>query len=227
MAATLDVRSPPFLPGGGQMGALVRDHDWRSTPLGPPEGWPQALRSAAALVLSAPIAMIVLWGPDLIQIYNDAYAMIAGHKHPRALGQATRDCWPEVWDFNAPVYDAVLAGETRRFFGQLLRIERATGIEDAWFDLSYSPLHGDEGAIAGVLVTVVETTGQVVAERMLAGEVARQRRLFEQAPGFIAILSGPEHVDPPSFQWTPMLAFRSWRGVSDECHQAPGFSGVI
>jgi PAS domain S-box-containing protein len=70
----------------------------------------------------------------------------------------------------------------------------ATGIEDAWFDLSYSPLHGDEGAIAGVLVTVVETTGQVVAERMLAGEVARQRRLFEQAPGFIAILSGPEHV---------------------------------
>lgn len=124
MAATLDVRSPPFLPGGGQMGALVRDHDWRSTPLGPPEGWPQALRSAAALVLSAPIAMIVLWGPDLIQIYNDAYAMIAGHKHPRALGQATRDCWPEVWDFNAPVYDAVLAGETRRFFGQLLRIER-------------------------------------------------------------------------------------------------------
>jgi hypothetical protein len=22
--------------------------------------------------------------------------------------------------------------------------------------------------------------------------------------------------DPPSFQWTPMLVFRSWRGVSDE-----------
>lgn len=135
-----------------------------------------------------------MWGPDLIQIYNDAYAEIAGHRHPNALGQPTRDCWPEVWDFNAPLYAAVLSGETRRFTGQKLRIQRASGMEDAWFDLSYSPLHGDDRAIEGVLVTVVETTGQMVAERMLAGEVARQRRLFQRAPGFIAILSGPDHV---------------------------------
>ena len=28
---------------------------------------------------------------------------------------------------------------------------------------------------------------------------------------------GENGCDPPSFWWTPMLAFRSWRGVSDEC----------
>ena len=32
--------------------------------------------------------------------------------------------------------------------------------------------------------------------------------------------------DPPSFWWTPMLAFRSWRGVSDERY-APGVSGGL
>ncbi|PZQ45133.1 MAG: class I SAM-dependent methyltransferase, partial [Rhodovulum sulfidophilum] len=32
--------------------------------------------------------------------------------------------------------------------------------------------------------------------------------------------------DPPSFQWTPMLAFRSWRGVSDE-REASGLSGDL
>jgi integrase len=33
-------------------------------------------------------------------------------------------------------------------------------------------------------------------------------------------------IDPPPFRWTPMLAFRSWRGVSDEC-STPGVSGIV
>jgi hypothetical protein len=38
---------------------------------------------------------------------------------------------------------------------------------------------------------------------------------------------GPRiNCDPPSFQWTPMLAFRSWRGVSDE-REAPCVSGAV
>lgn len=32
--------------------------------------------------------------------------------------------------------------------------------------------------------------------------------------------------DPPSVWWTPMLAFRSWRGVSDEC-STPELSGFF
>ena len=39
------------LAGGGDAGALARAVDWSKTAIGPVEGWSQALRSAAALVL--------------------------------------------------------------------------------------------------------------------------------------------------------------------------------
>ncbi len=172
----------------------VIERDWSTTPLGPSFDWPQSLSTAVDMVLGSPLAMIVLWGPDLIQIYNDAYALIAGARHPAALGQPTRECWPEVWAFNQPVYAAVLAGEARSFPGQLLVIERSGVLSDAWFDLTYSSLHDDAGDAAGVLVTVVETSDRILADRRMAAQVERQRRLFDQAPGFICISSGPEHI---------------------------------
>jgi hypothetical protein len=180
--------------GDGALAALTARYPWQDGPLGPLAEWPQSLRSVVGLVLEAPLAMIVLWGPDLIQIYNDAYAVICGPRHPTALGQPTRLCWPEVWAFNEPIYDAVRRGETRSFTRQLLAIARHGDLEDAWFDLTYSPVRDEAGAVAGVMVTVVEVTAQVLTERRLDTHVARQRKLFDQAPGFICILAGPDHV---------------------------------
>ena len=138
--------------------------------------------------------MTVLWGPDLVQVYNDAYSALCGRRHPRALGQATRDCWPEVWAFNAPIYEAVLRGETRTFTDQLLNTERHGHSQDGWSDLVYSPLREEGGGVAGVLVTVIETTHRVLSDRRIAFERERQARMFEQAPGFVVMLRGPEHV---------------------------------
>lgn len=186
--------SAGFPCGGGQMGVLIREHDWTSSPLGPLADWPQSLKSAVDLVLGSPLPMVVLWGPDLIQIYNDGYARVCGPKHPQALARPTRECWAEVWSFNAPIYAAVLQGETRAFVDQELPLEREGVAEEAWFDLNYSPLRDEACEITGVLVVVVETTTRVVAERQLALRMARQRKLFEQAPGFVCIFSSPGHV---------------------------------
>jgi excisionase family DNA binding protein len=46
----------------------------------------------------------------------------------------------------------------------------------------------------------------------------------EKLPSFM--LGGRRLIDPPSFQWTPMLGFWAWRGVSDE-RDASGFPGVF
>ncbi|MDQ2764209.1 MAG: PAS domain-containing protein [Pseudomonadota bacterium] len=176
------------------MGALVRSHDWSATPLGPVESWPLSLKTAVGVIIASPLPMIVLWGPNLVQIYNDGYRLITGAKHPAGLGQPTRECWPEVWNFNEPIYDAVVQGEARSFKQQLLVIERHGVSEDAWFDLTYSPVVKETGTICGVLVTVIETTMEVLAERRVAAERELQRRQFEQAPGFICIQNGPEHT---------------------------------
>jgi hypothetical protein len=78
------------------MSALVRTHDWSSTPLGAAESWPASLKTATSLILECEFPMILLWGTALVQIYNDGYRALMGQKHPDGLGQPTRDCWPEA-----------------------------------------------------------------------------------------------------------------------------------
>jgi two-component sensor histidine kinase len=180
-----------------EMASLIRQLAWGETPIGPAEAWPQCLKTIVDIITSSPLAMIVLWGPSLVQIYNAAYAKILAAKHPSALGQPTRECWPEVWEFNAPIYKAVRRGEVRAFPKQPLTIERNGVAEEAWFDLTYSPVRDEAREVAGVLVTVVETTHQVRLDALTqaaADQGEHLRALFQQAPGFIALMKGPDHV---------------------------------
>lgn len=144
--------------GEGETAELMRRKDWGATVCGDISTWPQSKKSAIELTLACKFPMIVLWGPDLIQFYNDGYRDVMGSKHPAGLGQPTRECWPEVWSINEPVYAKVLAGESITFEDQLFPIVRYGYLENAYFTLCYSPLRNESGTISGVLVTVFETT---------------------------------------------------------------------
>jgi len=159
------------LAGGGEAGAVARTVDWSSTPLGPVEGWSQALRSTASLVLHNHQGMLLWWGPDLIQIYNDAYTPVLGDKHPRAMGQRLRDCWSEVFHIVGPMAERPLRGGPASTSDDLpLLINRKLHREETHFRLAYSPVP-DEAVqptgIGGVLATVTEITEQVYAARQL------------------------------------------------------------
>jgi PAS domain S-box-containing protein len=163
----------------GEMAQRVRTHDWAATSLGPVEQWPVTLRMTVKLVLAHPFANVVLWGPELVQIYNDGYRELMGLKPPAGLGQPTRECWPEVWYINAPIYERVWNGESFFFKGAHYPIMRAGALEDAWFTLSYSPVRDDAGAVAGVLVTVIEATHRVRTEQALRDSKAQVRHTAE------------------------------------------------
>ncbi|HEX2941252.1 MAG TPA: ATP-binding protein, partial [Rhodopila sp.] len=157
-----------FLAGGGEMGALMRRHDWASTLLGPPESWPQSLRTTVSTCLNCAFPILVWWGPDLVKIYNDAYCPVLGRKHPNALGRAGREVWPEIWDVIGPMLDTVMTqGEPTRAQDLLLPIERHGYAEECYFSFSYSPIHDESGAVGGVFCPVVETTDRVIGERRL------------------------------------------------------------
>ena len=141
----------------------MRRRDWSSSPLRTVEHWPAALRTSIDLALGCAFPMIVLWGSDLRQFYNDAYRDIMGTKHPAGLGQPTRECWPEVWRINEPIYSRVQRGETLTFENQLYPIIRYGFLEDAYFTLCYSPVRDEAAAIQGILVTVFETTSRIQA----------------------------------------------------------------
>ncbi len=163
------------------MATRVRDHDWSTTPLGAIAQWPASLRIAVGSVLDSPLPMIVLWGPQLIQVYNDAYAPILGVRHPVALGQPTRECWPEVWAFNAEIYRRVQdSGERVHFEDQEYVIEPSGVPESRFFTITYTPARDESGRVLGVTVTAIETTQRLRVEREGREALLEQSRLHEE-----------------------------------------------
>ena len=166
-----------FLKGKGEITALIRAFDWSATPLGPLEHWPQSLKTATAILLQSPVPIVMLWGPEGVMIYNDAYSVFAGGRHPQLLGSNVREGWPEVADFNDNVMKVGLAGETLAYKDQELTLYRNGQPEQVWMNLDYWPVLDESGAPAGVICTVVETSERVKADTALRESEARLREL--------------------------------------------------
>lgn len=155
-------------PGNGEMAQRSRAFDWASTPLGPVSSWSRSLCTAVAIVLASPHPMFLWWGPELIQIYNDAYRPSFGEpgRHPSALGMGGRECWTDIWDAIGPQIEQVMSGGLATWHeNQLLPIERNGHIEDVWWTYGYSAVRDDDGSVGGTLVVCQETTQRVLAER--------------------------------------------------------------
>jgi signal transduction histidine kinase/FixJ family two-component response regulator len=190
-----------MLEGGGEMASLIGHLDWASTPLGARSRWSRSLKAAVAMILHSRHPMFLWWGPELVQIYNDAYVPSFGlGKHPTALGQRGRECWPEIWSIIGPQIDDVMhSGVASWHEDALVPIFRNGAIEEVYWTYGYSPVFDDDGAIGGTLVVCTETTGRVRAAReeaALRAEIERDRarlqQFFAQAPAGICILRGPE-----------------------------------
>ncbi|HYE06027.1 MAG TPA: PAS domain-containing protein [Planctomycetota bacterium] len=155
--------------GGGEMGALMRRHDWASSVLGPLEHWPTSLRSALSICLSTPYPIAIYWGERLALLYNDAWSPILGQKHPQALARAAHEVWPEIWDVIGPQFERLLAtGISTREQDQLLPMHRHGYVEECYFDYSFGAIRGEAGQVAGVFNAVIETTYRVINERRTA-----------------------------------------------------------
>ncbi len=182
--------------GSGEMADLIRDFDWSTTPVGPIEDWPEVLLIAVNTMLATRHPMFLWWGPELTQFYNDGYRpSIGSDKHPKALGQPGRECWPEIWHIIGPQIEGVMSrGESTWHEDALVPIYRDGNLEDVYWTYSYSPVRDAQGIIRGTLVTCSDTTGRVLADAALRTEQGRLLNMFQQAPGFLAVLRGPDHV---------------------------------
>ncbi|HEY9239928.1 MAG TPA: PAS domain S-box protein, partial [Burkholderiaceae bacterium] len=114
-------------------------------------------------------------------------------RHPALLGAPVREAWPEAREFNDHVMRTGLAGGTLAYRDQEFTLFRHGRAEQVWLDLDYSPLLDESGRPNGVIAIVQETTQKVQAQRWAQAEQQRLRGMFEQAPGFMAMLAGPEH----------------------------------
>lgn len=194
--------------GDGEVRALGRALDWSATSLGPVDDWPGPLRDIVRASLESPFPISLWCGPDLVLVYNDAYRRLLGAKHPAALGRPGPDVWAEIWDGIAPFFERIRAGgppayqEDAPFYVRRDETEEVDGREpNAWFTFSVSPVRDQRGEIVAFLNIVSESTRRVLVERSreaVRAEAeraeARLRDVFAQAPAFMAVLRGENHV---------------------------------
>lgn len=192
-----------FLADGGEMGALMRSHDWSESPLGPPERWPDALKMAVSICLNSRFPMLIWWGPEFSMLYNDAYRPILGMtKHPASLGRPGRVIWPETWSIFGPQLAGVLEGEATWSQDVLIPLDRNNYLEEAYFTYSYSPIKHADGRIGGVFSAVTETTERVLGERRLkilrelASRTAESRTVPDACRQVVEVL-GAGNPDTP------------------------------
>ncbi len=162
------------------MKELVQGFDWAATPLGARDAWPQSLRTTVDNMLASGHAMCVIWGPERILLYNDAYAPILGKRHPAALGRPAAAAWPELWDDIKPLVDRTFAGESCVFRDQPLLMTRKGYEEETWWNFAYSPVRDEQGNVAGLLNVTSDSTDRVLALQRydaIAAE-ARDREAF-------------------------------------------------
>lgn len=206
------------------MARLIRSHDWSATALGAIEGWPQSLETVVDLVVDSPTAMMVLWGPHLIQIYNDAYRTVLGDRHPRALGRSAIEAGSETASLVGETYAEARRGIPRSLERRRLIIERQGRRDAAWFDVHLSPLRDHGEGVAGVLITLIDATertraedGRLHAEQALRDSEEQYRTLFTSMTEAFCIIEriGGADGEPVDFVYraaNPAFAAQSGLG---------------
>ncbi len=147
---------------------LFNTFDWAANPLGVIPGWPETLRGAVRLMMTASTPMVMMVGEQGILLYNNGYADFAGQRHPHIFGMPAEEAWPEIAPFNRVNVERGLRRESWALRSQELVLNRHGEPESVWMDLHYSPIVGEDGMSMGTLCVVHETTDRVLAEQALA-----------------------------------------------------------
>lgn len=157
----------------------------------------------------APVGIAVLQGRELRYTFaNPRYQQIIGDRDP--VGQRLVELFPEL---AASEIERVIEGvfDTGVSFAAsdlFIRFDsKGAGAVDNYYDLVYHPLVAPSGLKRGILVVAVDVTERhaiVARERTLVAAeaarlaaeaaLARMRELYQQAPAFIAVVRGPDHV---------------------------------
>lgn len=175
-------------PGSSKMAQRMRTFDWASTVLGPTASWPPGLRAALAVMLGNPQPMLVWWGSQLVQFYNDSYAeRMLGAAQPWALGRSARVEFSDAWNVIGPRVQSVvrsgnLAGDER----VLLLLERNGYLEETYHGFAYAPIPDEAGNVGGITCRVCEQTAQVLA--------TRRRQLLDELASCVNAGSSPREL---------------------------------
>jgi His Kinase A (phospho-acceptor) domain/GAF domain len=207
-------RLAPEQQSDGEMARLIGEKDWSKTPVGAKEEWSPALKMMVDMLLANRFPLLLWWGSDYVQFYNDAYRPIPGAKHPKSLGQPARECWSEIWHILKPLIDTPFSGGQPTWIEDFeLQIHRSKFPEETHFTVAYSPVPDTAApsGVGGVLATVHEITGKVIGERRIAllRELAARTTEGRTAEDACSIAAETLAKDPKDLPFASLYLFDS------------------
>ncbi|MFK3889850.1 PAS domain S-box protein [Sphingomonas sp. NPDC079357] len=147
------------------------------------------------LLLPAGAQMLLIWGPERRVFYNDAYATILAERHPAALGQPADRRWYRAWDEVAPMVERVFAtAETLAIGNRRFDFVADGRPSTLHIDMSLSAVMLEDDTVGGVLGVISDVTERVRTIESATRERQRLHQMFDQTPGFIAVLRGSDYV---------------------------------
>jgi PAS domain S-box-containing protein len=193
-----------FLSGGGEMGARIRAFDWSITPIGAPEDWPPALRATLRILLNTNNPLLIWWGPELVQFYNDGFSQIMGPNiHTDALGKSGSKYWGEIWDLIGPDVERVMIGG----FGiwrenQLMPTSHQDKSRHHYWTYSFSPIENEYGQVGGIFVICRDETEEyrtTLALRAREAELARVQQIGKIGGLEVNLIAGYKNRRSPEY----------------------------
>jgi hypothetical protein len=187
-----------------ETGKLIHEIDWANTPLGPVSTWPQSRITAIAICLNSAQPLTVLFGKELIQIYNEAYSKLIGTNHPSAFGKSCKESWSALWHLLGPIFEEHILkkGESTFLNDQFMLLNRNGFIEETYFSSNFTPIPDENHTINGVFCTLRETTAEVLNKRrgkllaQLSESVSQAQTMDDILKGAISIFKTAERDIP-------------------------------
>jgi PAS domain S-box-containing protein len=206
--------------GPGEMPGLIRNYNWHSTPLGPIETWPNELVSSVNLMLACAFPSLILWGAEMVQLYNDAFRPLIGEKHPECLGQPARQCWAEAWSIIGFQLHAVAErGETIFREGVLVPILRNGRMQDVYWNYSYSPIFDLEGDVSGILVVCQDVTKELSAVHHLKASEERASRILQSIGDAVIVTDTETRITHMNHVAESFIGLRSEEAAGRPLHE--------
>lgn len=182
MSGDRDVRERSRTPLAARVAAL----DWAGTELGPIESWPETLRVALRLVLASREPTMLLWGPRLRALFNDAFAALPGVPAATLLGAPIAEAADPLWQALRADVEAGMAGEG------LLREDRplpCAGPGAVWtYAITPLALDGtDASPTSGVLIQARQAPPAIGARQRPGAVTDTLERLFSATSPLAAL----------------------------------------
>lgn len=207
-----------FAVRAGDMETAVRTHDWSRTALGSRALWPAELHVAVNMVVASRFPQCLVWGPEHTAIPNAAYLPIIGCD-ASALGQSFDTLWASSWEVIGPFVTRAYAGESTYREDFALDVRRRGGVLRRYYSFSCSPVRDVQGQVAGMLVTVIDTTGKVLTEqhmRQVTSSLEKEvetraedrNRLWQLSTDLIVITRTDTRIVSANPAWETQLGWR-------------------